>query len=77
MTDRHNRIVRCLRKRIEKDIAHELIGEIHENTPLQFEGLSEELVRLRKDMWFTRREHNANILEILEISCPFGYLDEG
>jgi hypothetical protein len=77
MTDRHNRVVRCLRKVIERNLATDLIGEIHENTPLQVDGLSEELTRLRPDMWFVRRENHENTLEILEVSCPFGYLDEG
>jgi hypothetical protein len=69
--------VRCLRKVIEKNLAADLIAEIHENTPLEVEGLSEESIRLRPDMWFVRRESNENTLEILEVSCPFGYLDEG
>jgi hypothetical protein len=77
MTDRHNRVVRCLRKVIEKNLATDLVGEIHENTPIQVEGLSEESIRLRPDMWLVRKENHENTLEILEVSCPFGYFDEG
>jgi hypothetical protein len=70
-------VVRCLRKAIENRIAGELVSEIHENTPLQVEGLSRSSIRLKPDMWFVRRENNENTLEILEVSCPFGYFDEG
>jgi hypothetical protein len=77
MTDRHNRLVRCVRKAIEKDVANDLIGEIHENTSIQIAGLSPESSRLRPDMWFIRRYNNKRILEILEFSCPFGYIEDG
>jgi hypothetical protein len=72
MTDRHNRLVRCVRKAIEKHIPEDIIGGINENTSIPFDNPSEITRNQRPDIWFIRRERNQEILEILEFSCPFG-----
>jgi hypothetical protein len=77
MTDRHNRIVRCVRRAIENHIPRDLIGGINENTSIPINNLSEETRHLRPDIWFIRRERNEEILEILEFCCPFGRIETG
>jgi hypothetical protein len=74
MTDRHNKIARCVKRGIESQIAKDILGQIYENTPIQVEGLSEATRNLRPDIWFFRRFDEIEILEILEFSCPFGRL---
>jgi hypothetical protein len=76
MTDRHNRVVRCVRTAIEKLIPSDLVGQIYENTPVQVSGLSENSIRLRPDMWFVRKEDGNEIIEILEFSCPYGCVED-
>jgi hypothetical protein len=71
MTDRHNRVVRCVRKTIEKHIPRDLVGGINENTPIQIQNLSAETRNQKSDIWFIKREGNEEILEILEFCCPF------
>jgi hypothetical protein len=75
MTDRHNRVVRCVKNALEKHIAEDLIGAINENTSIPIDNLSDETRNLRPDIWFIRREGNREILEILEFSCPFGHIE--
>jgi hypothetical protein len=76
MTDRHNRVARCVKRSIETLIPGDLSGQIYENTPIQIEGLSDDSKNLRPDMWFYRREDEVEILEILEFSCPYGYIKD-
>jgi hypothetical protein len=76
MTDRHNRLARCIRRSIENLIPTSIVGQIHENTPIQIDGLSEDCRKLKPDIWFYRKEDEAEVLEILEFSCPFGYLKD-
>jgi hypothetical protein len=71
MTDRHNRVVRCVRKAIEKHISRDLVGGINENTPIQIENLSAETRNQKPDIWFIKRERNEEILEIFEFCYPF------
>jgi hypothetical protein len=77
MTDRHNRLVRCVRRAIEKHIIDDLKGEINENTSIPIDNLTEATRNQRPDMWFIRREKNQDVLEILEFSSPFGRLENG
>jgi hypothetical protein len=76
MTDRHNRVVRCVRKAIEKHITADLVGGINENTTISFSNQSDETRHQRPDIWFIRKERNQEILEILEFSCPYGRVNE-
>jgi hypothetical protein len=65
MTDRHDRVVRCVRKAFEKHIAGDIQGGIQENTTIQIENLPDQFSSLRQDMWFIRKEGNQQILDIL------------
>jgi hypothetical protein len=76
MTDRHNRLVRCVRKAIEKHIIDDVRGAINENTSISIDNLSEATRNQRPDIWFIRRDRNQDILEILEFCSPFGRLQD-
>jgi hypothetical protein len=60
MTDRHNRVVRCVRRVIEKHIPRDLVKGINENTPIQIQiqNLSAETRNQKTDIWFIKRERN-------------------
>jgi hypothetical protein len=73
MTERHNRLVRCVKNQLEKHIPEKIDGQIHENTPIPADGLSDETRNLRPDVWFFRQYRHGKVLEILEFSCPYGY----
>jgi hypothetical protein len=57
--DRHNRLARCIRRSIENLIPTSIVGQIHENTPIQIDGLSEACRKLKPDIWFYRKEDEA------------------
>jgi hypothetical protein len=42
ITNRHNRVARCVKRSIENLIPRDIIDPINENTPIQIEGLSED-----------------------------------
>jgi hypothetical protein len=69
--------VNCVKKAIEKQIIEDIKGGINENTSLPIDNLSEATRNQRPDIWFIRRDRNRDILEILEFSSPFGYLQDG
>jgi hypothetical protein len=66
MTDRHNGLVRCVRKAIEKHTPEDIKGGINENTSIPFDHPSDITRNQRPDIWFIRQERNQEILEILE-----------
>jgi hypothetical protein len=72
MTERYNRLVRCVKKYIEKHIPEKVDGPINENTLIQVQGLSEQTRNLRPELWFIRQYRHERILEILEFNCPYG-----
>jgi hypothetical protein len=51
-----------------------LQSDVHENQPFPDEGLSDGVKRLKPDMFFERRTNRGQVLEILEFSCPYGYV---
>jgi hypothetical protein len=76
MTDRHNRVVKCVKRAISEKIPRNLGSSIYENTPIQIDGLDDDNKRLKPDMWFFGKEDDVEIMEILEFSCPFGRSEE-
>jgi hypothetical protein len=51
-----------------------LKSDIHENTNIGQDGLEGGLRALRPDMVFEREGRGGRMLEILEFSCPYGYV---
>jgi hypothetical protein len=74
MTDRHNRVVKVVRDAVIKFSGESLQSNIDENQPIPQEGLSEGVKMQRPDMFFLRNTRQGQILEILEFSCPYGYI---
>jgi hypothetical protein len=74
MTQRHNKLAGVVRRAIEDLIAVDLQGEIRENTDVPIENLSAESRNLRPDIVFLRRENEHELWEIIEFSCPYGYM---
>jgi hypothetical protein len=82
MTRRHNQVAAVVKEAIINFIQEELRSDILENSQIQAEGLSEGLQALRPDMVFQRqpresREEERQVTEILEFSCPYGYISRG
>jgi hypothetical protein len=75
MTERHNRVVKVVRNALER--LSTLESAINENTPIPVEGLSEEVANLRPDIIATQKVRGEQILEIIEVTCPYGYTSRG
>jgi exonuclease III len=41
------------------------------------DGLSQEIRDLKPDLVFRRRENQREVIEIIEFSCPYGYMTQG
>jgi hypothetical protein len=74
MTKRHNRVVRVVKEAVLKCVDENLRSDIHENTAIGQEGLPDGLKSLRSDMVFEREGRAGRAMEILEFSCPYGYM---
>jgi hypothetical protein len=79
MTVRQNRVAAVVKEAIIKFASKDLRSDIVENAQVQQEGLAEHLQILRPDMVFERqtrgnREAGEKGLDILEFSCPYGYI---
>jgi hypothetical protein len=72
MTLRHDRVVKVVKRALDKHILADLVGPINLDMKIPIEGLSEETRRQRPDIWFTRNDGNRKVYEIIEISCPYG-----
>jgi hypothetical protein len=77
MTKRHNKPSDVIRRAIEKHNDETLRSAIEENRRTREEGLSAELEHLRPDLVFTHEINGQNVTEIIEISCPYGYMSRG
>jgi hypothetical protein len=66
--------MRVVREAITKFVGARLRSEIHENTPIREEGLSEGQRGLRPDMVFDRRTDGGDVKEIVEFSYPDGHI---
>jgi uncharacterized C2H2 Zn-finger protein len=75
MTERHNKIGKVVRDAIGK--LRSLEGAIHENTPVPIPGLNGEVANLRPDMTFIQRIREDQVVEIIEFTCPYGYMSRG
>jgi hypothetical protein len=74
MTERRNRVVRVVKEAALKFVDENLKSDIHENTTIRQEGLPDGLKSLRPDMVFEREGRAGRAMEILEFSCPYGYV---
>jgi hypothetical protein len=74
MIDGHNRLVRVLKEAVLKFVDGNVRSDIHENTAIGQEGLPDGLKSLRPDMVFEREGRAGRAMEILEFSCPYGYV---
>jgi hypothetical protein len=92
MIQRHNRLAAVVLKAIIKYLAPELCSQIDENQTIGVEGLSEQTRNQRPDMVFERcsqrrrqgpeeatpmGREDANIIEMIEFSCPYGRIANG
>jgi hypothetical protein len=69
--------MKVLREAITKFVGARLESEIHENTPIREQGLSEGQRGLRPDMVFDRGTDGGDVKEIVEFSCPYGHISHG
>jgi hypothetical protein len=74
MTERHNQVAKVVREAVIKYVGQDLRSDITENQPIQEEGLAQHLAAKRPDMFFERQTRRGKVLEILEFSCPYGYI---
>jgi hypothetical protein len=90
MTKRHNIMAEVVRRALIKFIDPDMRSEIRENQRAGQDGLSERLSALRPDMMLERKDYKPRrreargreegegeeqkIIEILEFSCPYGYI---
>jgi hypothetical protein len=58
-------------------VAGDVTSEIRENTTIPEDSPSREVRDLRPDLVFTRRENQREMIEIIEFSCPYGYMTQG
>jgi hypothetical protein len=58
-------------------VAGDVTSKIRENTTIPEDGLSQEVRDLRPDLMFRRRENQREMIEIIEFSCPYGYIAQG
>jgi hypothetical protein len=77
MTKRHNQLAGIVRRAIVEWVAGDVTSEIRENTTIPDDGISQEVRDLRPDLVFTRRENQREVIEIIEFSCPYGYMTQG
>jgi hypothetical protein len=71
-TKRHNKVVEIVRKAIIEYVGEELVSDIGENIQIAVAGLSEDVRALRPDLSMVRRVGDDQVMELVEISCPFG-----
>jgi hypothetical protein len=77
MTKRHNQLAGIVRRAIVEWVAGDVTSDIRENTAIPEDGLSQEVRDLRPDLAFTRRENQREMVEIIDFSCPYGYMTQG
>jgi hypothetical protein len=58
-------------------VAGDVTSEIRENPTIPEDALSQEVRDLRPDLVFRRRENQREVIEIIELSCPCGYMTQG
>jgi hypothetical protein len=75
MTDRHNNIGKVVYNAIQK--LRTIEGGVHQNTPTPIDGLDQEVASLRPDMIFIQRVGEDQVVEIVEFTCPYGYMSRG
>jgi hypothetical protein len=65
-----------IKQAIIKHVADNLQSDIHENVPIggQAPDLPDEMRALRPDLVFQRTDNGRQITEIIEVSCPYGYI---
>jgi hypothetical protein len=74
MIQRHNRLATVIRTAVANFVGNRLTSDIRENTTFELEGLSTDTRDLRPDMIFERSTNKGPLIEILEFSCPYGYI---
>jgi hypothetical protein len=77
MTKRHNQLAGIVQRAIVEWVAGDVASEIRENTTIPEDSLSQEVRDLRPDLVFRRRENQKEVNEIIEFSCPYGYMTQG
>jgi hypothetical protein len=93
MTKRHNKVSDVVRRGVARLLAKDLRSEIHENQPIEVDGLADELRSLRPDMVFEQLNpgdqytyhgpdgellhSDKRTIEIVEFSCPYAYFSHG
>jgi hypothetical protein len=73
----HSQLAGVVRRAIVEWIAGDITSEIRENTTILEDGLSQEIRDLRPNLVFRRRESQREMIEIIEFSCPYGYMTQG
>jgi hypothetical protein len=77
MTERHNRVAQVVKEAVLKFVGENLRSDIHENITIAKERLPDGLRTLRPDIVFERERNGGRVTEILECSCPYGYVSHG
>jgi hypothetical protein len=77
MTKWHNQFAGIVRRAIVEWAAGDVTSDIRENATIPEDGRSQEVRDLRPDLVFRRRENQREMVEIIEFSCPYGYMTQG
>jgi hypothetical protein len=78
ITQRHDSVCKVIRESVIRYVGPELSSDIHENVPIGHIGLTDtvpdELKELRPDSVFDRMENGRRVTELIEVTCPYGYI---
>jgi hypothetical protein len=71
---RHNSVAKVVEEAVLRFHGPNLLSDISQDKPVLQEGLAEDLRIQRPDMFFVRQTREGPVLEIIEFSCPYGYI---
>jgi hypothetical protein len=81
--DAHNGLIQARHDKLSKVVMEavnkycEVEGEVTEGEWMRIEGLPEEMLRLKPDLVFTQKDGQNQTIELIEFSCPYGYVSHG
>jgi hypothetical protein len=78
MTERHNDLSKVVKEALANMLGEQLpFQRIRDNQTVNVQGLSEDLAGLRPDLVFQSEIEGVRRMEIMEFSCPYGWVHTG
>jgi hypothetical protein len=75
-TVRHNALATLVKRAIVEQLGDKIVDGIRENVTLRSEELSPECSSQRPDLSFVRAINETQIIELVEITCPYGKINQ-